>query len=206
MMSRILCLAALALPLIVMADDTKEKSKTEPKDAPLQAILKANKATYKVDLAGKSAEEVGKQIKDADQPEHYPPAPEVDLTLELKNTGDKEILIWIGGDTTRLGLDLKGKNAINAEIKGQAVTQELRQPQAIRLGPGKGHKIEIKKLSYGHRGASHRSFWLEPGDYTLTARYLTGLSPAPKGSEDLGDGFGRVTVTSAAVKLKVESK
>src|SRR5262245_44599214 len=206
MMSRILCLAALALPLIVMADENKEKSKTEPKDAPLQAILKANKATYKLDPTGKSAEEVSKQIKDADQPEHYPPAPDVDLTLELRNTGDKEIQIWIGGDTTRLGLHLKGKNAINTEIKGQAVTQEIRQPQAITLGPGKSHKIEIKKLSYGHRGASHRSFWLEPGEYTLTATYLTGLSPAPKGSEDLGDGFGRVTVTSAAVKLKVESK
>src|SRR5262249_55814992 len=206
-MSRIfLCLTALVLPPIVKADETNEKGKTEPKDAPLQAIVKANKTTYKVDLGGKSAEEVGKQIKDADQPENYPPAPEVDLTLELKNTGDKEIQIWIGGDTTRLGLDLKGKNAINTEIKGQAVTQELRQPQAIRLGPGKSHKIEIKKLSYGHRGASHRSFWLEPGDYTLTATYLTGLSPAPKGSEELGDGFGRVTVISAAVKLKVESK
>src|SRR5262245_39912484 len=100
MMIRILCLAALCLTAIARADDAK--GKTEPKEAPLEAILTANKTTYKVDLGGKTAEEVSKQIKDADQPDQFPAAPEVDLTLELKNTGEKEIQVWVGGDATLL--------------------------------------------------------------------------------------------------------
>jgi hypothetical protein len=206
MFCRIVCLAVFCVPLTAWADDTKDASKTEPKNAPLQAVLRANKPSYKLDLGGKSAEEVAKQIKNANSAEQYPPAPEVDVTLELKNTSEKKIQVWVGGDATQLGLQLKGKEAVNTEIKGLASTLEFRAPQAVTLAPGQSHKIEIKKLSYGHRGLSHRSFWLEPGDYTLTATYRTGVSPAPKGAEDAGEGFGRVTVTSAAVKLKVESK
>ena len=207
MISRILYLAALALPVTAWADEAKDKSKTEPKDAPLQAILTANKKTYIVDLGGKSAEELRKQIKDATAPKHYPAAPEVDLTLELKNTGAEEIKVWVGGDATALELELKGKGAVNTEFKGQIPqTLEFRPPKVITLAPGKSHKIEIKKLSYGLRGMSHRSYWLEPGEYTLTATYRTGVSPAPKGAEDAGEGFGRITKTTAPVKLKVESK
>src|SRR5262245_26822557 len=47
------------------------------------------------------------------------------------------------------------------------VHQEYIAPQVVTLAPRQNHRIEIKKLSYGHRGLSHRSFWLEPGNYTL---------------------------------------
>jgi len=204
MIPRILCLVALSVPLSALADD--EKSKTEPKDSPIQAILSAKKADYEVDLGGKSVEEVRKQIKDALEPSQYPAALEVDLALELKNTGDKEIRIWVEGDQAQLTLALKGTGAVNTEIKGLLFTQELRAPKVLTLAPGKSHKLEIKKLSYGHRGASHRSYWLEAGEYALTASYQTGVSPPPKDAKDAGEGFGLITVTSAPLKLKVKNK
>jgi hypothetical protein len=197
-------MVALSVPFTALADD--EKSKTEPKGVPIQATLTAKKSEYEVDLGGKSAEEVRKQIRDAREPSHYPAAPEVDLALELKNTGDKEIRIWVGGDQTQLTLALKGTAAVNTEIKGLFLTQELRGPEVVTLAPGKSHKLEIKKLSYGHRGASHRSYWLAAGEYALTASYRTGVSPSPKDAKDAGEGFGQVTATSAPVKLKVKKK
>jgi hypothetical protein len=202
---RILAATALFfLPLGTLAGEAG--GKVEPKGAPLQAVLKANKTTYKLDLGGKTADELRKQLKNAADPKQYPPAPEVDLVLELKNTGDQEVQIWVGGDATRLMLELKGEGAVNTEVKGQAFTLEFRAPKAVKLAPGKSHQIEIKKLEYGMRDRSHRSYWLEPGEYQLTATYQTGVSPAPKGAEKAGEGFGRVRVTSAPIKLKVEGK
>jgi hypothetical protein len=197
-------MALFLLPLGTRAADAS--GKVEPKGAPIQAILKANKMTYKLDLGGKTADELRKQLQNADDPGQYPSAPEVDLVLELKNTGDKETRIWIGGDATQLMLELKGKGAVNTEIKGLAFTREFRIPQTLALAAGKSHQIKITKLTYGQRDLSHRSYWLEPGEYELTARYQTAISPAPLGAEDAGEGFGRVRVTSAPIKLKVEGK
>jgi hypothetical protein len=195
-------MALFFLPLRTLADDAG--GKVEPKGAPIQAVLKANKTTYKLDLGGKTADELRKQLQNADDPQQYPPAPEVDLVLKLKNTGSKDVQVWIGGDATRLMLELKGKGAVNTEIKRLAFTMEFRVPQSITLAPGKSHRIEIKKLAYGMRDRSHRSYWLQPGEYELTASYQTAVSPAPKGAEDAGEGFGRVRVTSAPIKLKVK--
>jgi hypothetical protein len=194
--------ALFLLPLGTLADDAG--GTVEPKGATIQAVLKANKKTYKLDLGGKTADELRKQLQNAKDPQQYPPAPEVDLVLELKNTGDQEMQVWIGGDATRLMLELKGNSAVNTEIKGLVSTREFRVPQTLRLAPGKSHRIEIKKLAYGLRDSSHRSYWLEPAAYELTASYQTAVCPAPEGAEDAGEGFGRVRVTSAPIKLKVE--
>jgi hypothetical protein len=203
-----LVLAATALfllPLAALAEDAG--GTVEPTGAPLRAVLKANQTTYQLDLGGKTADELRKQLQSADNAQQYPLAPEVDLVLELKNTGDKEVQVWIGGDATRLMLELKGQGAVNTEIKGLALTRAFRVPQALTLAPGKSHRIEIKKLEYGMRGLSHRSYWLEPGEYELTASYETAVPPAPRGAADAGEkGFGRVRVTSAPIQLKVEGK
>src|SRR6516162_8193894 len=74
-------------------DKDKDKPKSDPKGAPIQATLTAKKTTFKLDLGGKTAEEFNKTIKD----EKYPPAPAVDMVLELKNTSDKDVEVWISG-------------------------------------------------------------------------------------------------------------
>jgi hypothetical protein len=199
-------IAGMALPLLT-AGAVGAQGKSEPPGVPVQAKLIAKKATYTLDLGGKSAAEFKQAVKDAEKNGRYPQAPAVELVLELRNTGDRDVRVWTSGDPVRLMLDLKGKDAVNETLKGIAFTRIFMVPKATTLAPGKSVEIPINSLSYGMRGASHRSYWLEPGEYTLTASYQTGVSPAPKGSKDTGDGsFGRVTLTTAPLKLKVEGK
>jgi hypothetical protein len=201
-------LAALALllsPMASLAADDKEKDKDKPKSdpagSPVQAILTAKKTTYKLDLGGKSADQFKKAVKEAEG--KYPPAPTIEMVLELKNTSDKDVEVWIAGDETKIMLELKGKGAINAELKGIAFTADIRPPKPTTIQAGKRHKIEIKSLSYGFRGASNRSYWTEAGDYTLTAHFVTATSPAVKGAKKAEGDFGFVTLTSAPLKIKV---
>jgi hypothetical protein len=197
-------LASGVFTVAAAADEDKDKLKA--KDLPVELRIVAKKATYTLDLGGKSADEFRQAIKAAADTGAYPPAPTVDLVLELKNTSDKDIQVWLGGDPTRIMLELKGPGAVNQELKALAFTTDFRMPKPLALPAGKSHKIELKSLSHGHRGASHRSYWVEPGQYTLTARFVTGIAPAPDGSEKAEGGFGRVTITSQPIKLKVEAK
>jgi hypothetical protein len=50
---------------------------------------------------------------------------------------------------------------------------------------------------------SHQAFWVQPGDYLLSARLTAFVSPAPKGAPAVGEGLGSVTLVSNAVKLRV---
>jgi hypothetical protein len=95
-----------------------DKPKTDPPDTPLEARLVVKKETYTLDRGGKTP----KQYRDAVKTR--PPKVDVDLVLELKNTSDKEIKIWIvgdlrdekhqnGGDYVTLKLDLQGPGALN---------------------------------------------------------------------------------------------
>ncbi len=198
-------LGGVALPLL-MAGAGAAQGKSEPPGVPVQAKLLAKQTTYTLDLGGRSPAEFRQALKDAAKDGRYPPAPAVDLVLELRNTGDKEVQVWTSGDPVRLMLDLKGKGAVNEALKGIAFTTIFIMPKATTLAPGKSVEIPIKGLAYGMRGASHRSYWLEPGEYTLTASYQTAVAPAPKGSADAQGGFGKVVLTSAPVKLQVKAK
>jgi hypothetical protein len=205
-----LCVAlltgAVVLALPALGWGRGEKGEAKGKGGPVEAKLIAKKSTYPLNLGGMSAEEFRQTIKAAEKTGRYPAAPAVELVLELKNTSDKEVQVWTSGDPVRLMLDLKGKGAINEALKGIAFTTIFIMPKAVTVPPGKTVEIPIKALSYGMRGASHRSYWTEPGDYTLTASYQTGVSPAPKGSTPADMGFGKVTLTTAPIKLKVEGK
>jgi hypothetical protein len=194
-------------------EEPAEKGKTEPASAPLEARLVAKKTTYVLDPAMKQAVlDYKKKIEDKDKPGapglflggSLPACPTVDLALELRNRGDKEIKLWIGGDQTRLQLSLKGSGAVGFSYTGPVATI-ARLPQTIALAPGRVHTIPITSLSHGFRGLD-RVYWIEPGEYTLTAGYVTAVSPPPAGSKEADEKFGRVTATSAPVKLRVEAK
>jgi hypothetical protein len=198
-------LALLVFPLTALTADDKEKDKDKPKSdpagSPIQATLTTKKKTYKLDLGGKTAEQFKKSIEDAEG--NYPAAPKVDLVLELKNTSDKDVEVWIDGDATKIMLDLKGKGAINTALKGLAFTADFRGPKPTTIQAGKSHKFEIKSLTYGSRGASHRSYWTQAGDYTLTATFETATSPAVKGAKNAEGKFGFVKLISVPLKIKV---
>lgn len=196
-------LSVLFVAVAFGADETKDKDK--PNKSAVTAKLIANKGTYKLDLDGMTPEQFRAALKEAETTGKYPKAPAVDLTLELTNTSDKEVQIWQSGDPVQLRLELKGAGAVSAKPR-RAFTREFRIPRAVTLAPGKKHTLAIKSLQSGFRGVSELAYWTEGGDYTLIAHFQTGISPAPAGSKEAGDGFGRATLTSEPVKIKVEAK
>jgi hypothetical protein len=199
-------LTALALVIaaspLARADDKKDEPK--PADLPVKATLVAKKATYTLDLGGKNGEEFRKLLKEGEKTGQVPAAPKVELVLELKNTGDKDVQLWISGDPVTVNLDLAGKGAVSVAAR-QAFTREFRVPKPIALAAGKTHEIPIASLTYGFRGVAQQAYWTEPGEYTLTASFQTAISPAPKGTKDDGQGFGTCTIKSELVKITVEA-
>jgi hypothetical protein len=193
--------AAVAAP----AEEPKEKSKSDPPGVPIEVKINLKKDKVTLDLGGKSSEEFKKSLEEAAKTGKYPDATAVDLEIEFKNTGDKDVSIQFGGDSNQLTLEVKGPGVVNAETQ-RAFTREFRVPKPITLAPGKSHTLELKSLKYGFRGVARSTFLTEPGEITLTAVYQTAVSPAPKDAKDAGDGYGAVKLTSAPVKLKVEEK
>ncbi len=201
-LSAVLCCLAVCTHSVRADSATKsEKGKTDPPGVPLAAILTSKPASYALDLGGKTGEEVRKQIETAD----YPAPPAVDLSLELRNTGDKDLLIRMGGATTIIDLDLQGPAAVNVTLKGRVVNHLAVEPKTITLAPGKSQTVPINSLSSGFKGTK-AAYWLAPGKYTLAASYATTVSPTPAKSVPADEGFGAVTVVSAPLTITVEGK
>jgi RNA polymerase sigma factor (sigma-70 family) len=203
--------AAAPAPQVVREKAKKEagpprpetKGRTEPPGAPLVARLIARKDTYVLDLGGKTPEELRKLLKD---PIRLPAAPAVDLALELRNSGAKDLKFLVGGYNPDVPLLLKldGPGAVNITLRPLLADIMSKAPQQVTLAPGEGHTLPIKGLMTNRLGREgSASYWTKPGDYTLIATYKTAVSPVPKGAKDRGDGFGPVTVISAPVRLKV---
>src|SRR5262249_1190567 len=90
-----------------------DPGKTEPAGAPLEARLVAKTDTYGLGRGGQSAEEYAKQGRDAAKRGAPLPTPRVELALELRNTGEKEIKILVGGDGSDVMLELQGPGAVS---------------------------------------------------------------------------------------------
>ena len=148
----------------------------------------------------------------------------MDLALELKNTSDKEIKIWIvgdlrdekrqnGGDYVTLKLDLNGPGAVNTLVRDSRTTPRTPPPTVHAIAPGKTWTLPVTSLCHGTHGvrhmSEHRSYWTQAGDYTLTATFQTAVSPKPAGAQETKWAHfegGFVTVTTGPVKLKVVEK
>jgi hypothetical protein len=204
MLRTILTTALFALaPTFTFAD---EKPKADPAATPLEITITGKTTKYTLDLGGLTADEFKKQVDAAAKASRRPTAaPAVDLTIEIKNTSDKPVQVWISGDHTVLTLTLKGQGAINV-APSLAWTEEFRVPKAVEIAAGKTHTLPVKSLVSGYRGAAHWAYWTEAGEYELTATFKTGVNPPPKGAKNANEGFGVVTLTSAPLKLTVEAK
>jgi hypothetical protein len=209
-------LTVFAALLIALATNAKapvpkqppqEKSKTDPPGVPLEAKLVAKKDTYTLDLGGRTPEEFRKLLKGSSQT-----APVVDLELEFRNGGDKDLAFLVGGTNPDIPLLLKleGPGAVNVTLPALAAGMVSIPPKPVALAPGKTHTLPIKSLMtnrIGREGTA--SYWTEPGDYTLTATYKTAVSPRPDGARETRRANfegGFVTVTTPPLKLKVAAK
>ena len=192
------------------------KGHTEPANAPVEMRLIARQSTYGLDLNGLTEAEYSNRIKPQASVDKegqatprlmkmkLPPAPKVDLELEIRNTGKTPLQIWIGGDGTRLDLDLQGPGAISV-VAQMTFTMEYRMPKTITIEPGKAWTMPIRELNYGMRGVGMRAFWTKIGNYSLAATFSTAISPAPEGAQKTGDDekFGQVKLVSEPINLEV---
>ncbi len=170
--------------------------------SPIQLTLIAKKDKYKFDGGGKTPTEYKKYLEElAEQSKQGqlvqpPPPPAVDLVLELKNTSDREVVIYVGGDPNVYTFELTGGAGSVAMNSGLAFTADFRLPKAVTLGPGKTHEIPIKQLSDGSRGASRYVYWTGPGEYKLSVKYTLSDSDGGRGTE----------LKSEPVKISVTEK
>jgi hypothetical protein len=197
-------LPALATALAAADESKKDVSKTDPAGVLLDVRLVAKKATYTLDLGGKSGKEFRKLLDDEKNTRRFPEPPKVDLVLEFKNTGKEEIKFRIGPDGAEPMLELKGEGAATVDLGPNVSGRRSIDPKVIALAPGKTYEWPIQSLkSLSFTRPQHQSYWTEPGEYTLTADIQTQVAPVPKGAKDRGDGFGDVKITSAAATVKV---
>lgn len=183
---------------------------TRSSELPVKARLVAPKTTFTLDLNGLTAAEYTKLLINPDLGK-LPRRPEVEMALELTNTSDKSVQVLIRGSVI-LMLKLEGPGAVRVAPRGDGKTFiEPPDPgdEAVTLAPGKSHFERIPS-SYLTRGGplkiSGWAYWTEPGDYTLSASLLTALNPSPKDVKPDKDGFGKVTLSSEPIKIKVENK
>jgi Tol biopolymer transport system component len=179
----------------------------QAQQSPLEARLVAGKATYALDLGGKTPEQYRKQIEDGKPTRTFPPSPAVALALEFRNTADHAVTFLIGPDGSEPILRLEGKGAVNVSLGFNVSGRRSRPPMEVKLAPKETYRWPIKSLtSLSFTQEQWQAYWTEPGEYTLTATCHTAVSPAPKGTKDQGNGFGRVVITSAPLKLTVTEK
>ncbi len=198
-------LCQLTLPVLtllvapVFAQDKADPTKS---NLPIEAKLILKKTTFKLEP---SSDELKKQLKDAEKTGRYPTPPVFEMALEVRNRSDKEVQVWHKGDPVSVTFELKGPGAAKRTPR-LAFTAIYHVPQAIKLAPGKSLTMPLRGLTGGFRGASEYTYWTEPGEYTLTAKLNTGISPAPEGIKAQEDGFARVAVSSDSIKIMVEGK
>jgi hypothetical protein len=192
-------LALGTLPLLAPAGFGRKEQPLIAKFETLEARLIAKRAKYVLDLGDKTDKEFLAQIRQAEQDvaahwssAKFPPAPAVDLILELRNPGRNAIPLKIGGDDGSLTLALEGHGAVSVTTTFQFTT-EYRSGQPVTLQPGESYLLDIKSLTYGFRGVANRAYWTKPGEYTLTAAYHSSG----------GRRHGGVAATSGPVKLQV---
>lgn len=197
-------LAVVGLLVGGLSAHAQGRSEKAEKVAGLELKISAKQTKYPLLLGGLTAEEFRKLIKRGEMGEvQMPNPPAVELTIELINTSNKAIEVYTSGDPVFFTLDLKGPGAVTANL-ARAFTLEFRMPKATTIEPGKSYTTKLTSLSFGHRGAANGAFWTEPGEYTLSATFTTGIKPAPAKAETDESGFARVVIPSNTIKLQVE--
>jgi hypothetical protein len=163
---------------------------------------------FPLDLKGQTPQEFRQQLRTAAETNRLPPPPEVGLKVLLSNTTSQPLRVWTEGERTQVTLDLQGPGALNV-VAGGRLSREEEAGEPVVLKPGESLTFSIADLTYRDRGESHRLYWTEPGDYTLTARIQTAVSPPPPGTRAVraeGSTFGYVTLTPKPIRIRVEEK
>jgi hypothetical protein len=191
-------------------DKKADRASTDPVGVSLEARLTGDKESYKLDIGGMTADQFKKHLdeipKGPGRPggSRYPASPEVGLKLELTNTGKEEVKVQLRGNDNKLTLDLQGDGAVYAPVVIQNFLPVRKPPEVVTIAPGKTITItEVQSLAFPKPGVGSQAYFTKAGEYTLTVDYILGVSPVPEKAQDKGDGFAKVKVHTAPIKLKV---
>jgi hypothetical protein len=182
-----MCLAFLAIAWLQLGADRA----VDPLPLEAKLILNKDTCTLAANAGGEAfRQKVQAAVKGGGM---LPAAPEVDMTLELKNTSANAVTIVLDADSTSLNLTLEGPGAISADFRGP-MTMEFRTGRQVTIEAGKSTSIPIQVLKHGMRN-SNAVYWTEPGEYALKASYTTHRP---------GQDAGRTTIAAPAVKVTVK--
>jgi hypothetical protein len=137
----IVALVALALPALGRRQEGRRPGRPEADRQEGRVHVRRGKtpAEYK-----KQLDDVAAGQKKGDEVT-VPKPPAVDLVLQLTNTSDKAVTIYVGGDPNVWTFELSGGDGAVALDSALAFTQEFRLPKAVALAPGKSHEIPVKR-------------------------------------------------------------
>src|SRR5262249_16512301 len=100
-------------------------------------------------------------------------------------------------------LAIRGPGALNhPSVLVQTGVVTVERPQPVLLAPGETHTVRVSCLGTGASGDPF-ACWLLPADYTITGYSRGCVSPAPKDSDVVLDGFASVTISLAPLAVKV---
>jgi len=197
---------AVPLPEKEKQEEPLAKSKSDPAGVPLELLLVAKKDSYTLDLGGRTEAEFREHVRALEKV--YRPLPEiaVDLTLELRNTGDKPLSVTFADDEWRtidMNLKLKGPGVFNIAPRIIEDASRVLKPATLELAPGKSYSLPITSLGSWKDHIYPYVYWTQTGEYALAVSWQTKVSPPPKGAAPAGPTAGFVTLTSNQVRLKV---
>jgi hypothetical protein len=205
---RPLCLFCCALMLVPFAGCKRRAAARAAAGAevrPLQLTLHTRADVYALDLGGKTPHEYRDELTAlaralVDQGGQFyregrrlPPAPRVDLELEIHNNTDHDMDLFLGGDDG-LRLELVGPGALPVEGPGPEFVlpaAERPVPRHVTLAPGQTLVEPFTRLETSHPSRLQRVYWTQAGAYVLRAVWRL---PGPAGPMLLVSNPVRVTV------------
>jgi hypothetical protein len=156
-----------ALAALAFAAALTLNAAAQDKDAPVTLKLVAKETKIPWNVGGLSPADLKKQLEDE---KASPPAPAVDLVLQITNPGKEDVTIYMGGTANVYTFELKGPGAVARANRGP-MPGFILASKATTLKPGETVEVPVKKLSDGRRGLARNVYWTEPGEYTLSATY-----------------------------------
>jgi hypothetical protein len=166
--------ASLALPEADIGFPEHVLVRTVPQDLAAPAAKGAReRLEYVLDLDGLPTAEFRRAVIGG----RLPP-PEVQLSLELHNDGDRPMRIDLDDERASLTLDVRGPSVASVAAPPQAEAP-LRGVGAVPLAPGGGKRLTIDRLADGVRGAVRYHYWTAAGDYTVTAEVRVPVETDP---------------------------
>jgi len=187
-MRRVAALAAMLLLNVALVGWLSSGLRPGEGDGGLVAVLREDRRGAQEQLAVPGDAVVRSAPKAPKERAGGPPT--VDLTLELRNTTDRPMRVWVAGPQTELHLDVSGPGVMSRPEPGAPEPP----PRAVTLQPGASHVIHIDRLTDGRRSW----YMTKPGDYTVAARLATRASVP-------GLGERRITARSAPVTIHVDT-